>query len=90
VKTDTKKVYVDPALLTPLKGHSAIQDRYNFWTDGAGCANAGSCVVVLFPPERIVWDRKRTLRAIKAKRQSALNNKLYLIIFDFKMEMILW
>ncbi len=26
---------------------------------------------------------------VKAERQDALNNKLYLIIFDFKMEMIL-
>jgi len=54
-----------------------------------GCANAGSCVVVLFPPEIIGRDKKRTFQASKTKRLCALNNKLYLIIFDFKMEMIL-
>ena len=90
MKTDTKKFYVEPAPLTHPKGARCFKTETTSSVPMAlGCANAGSCVVVLFPPERIVRDRKRTLRAIQAKRQSALNNKLYLIIFDFKMEMIL-
>lgn len=74
----------------PWRGHNTLQDRDNFWTDGTEYGNAESCVIVSIPSGRVGRDKKRILRARSAKRQSALNNKLYLIIFDFKMEMILW
>jgi len=61
VKTDIKKFYVEPAPLTHPKGARCFKTETTSSVPMAlGCANAGSCLVVLFPPEWIGRDKNYT------------------------------